>query len=258
MTDIRQYTDQNRRAWNEIAKLRQAELFPPAAFFAQGGSLLAPDVLRAVGDVAGKTLLHLQCGSGEDTLSWAVAGARVSGVDISDAQIKLASAKAGEAGLAADFVAADVYDLPARLQAASFDLVYTGGGALTWLPDLGAWARAIAAALAPQGRLVLYEEHPLAGCLWVADGKVRVDYDYFARAEPDFSTTWAHFKAGARARHTKAEFQWPLGDVVTALARAGLRIESLEEYPSTADWRFGEHLEDVGWLPGQYLLLASK
>lgn len=258
MSDIHKYTEQNRRAWNEIAAIRAQALFPPAAFFAAGGSLLDDLVRQAAGDVAGASLLHLQCATGEETLSWAVAGANAVGVDISNAQIKLAQQKAAEAKLEVRFIAADVYALPAELQAGSFDLVYTGGGALTWLPDLPRWATAIAAALKPGGRLIVYEEHPLAGCLWVADSKIRVDYNYFARAEPDYSTTWGHFKGGEKAKQTKVEFQWPLGDVVTAIARAGLRIELLEEFPSSADWRFGEMLDEVQWLPGQYLLTARK
>ena len=258
MNDKRDYTEQNRRAWDEIAKIREKTLFPPATFFAEGGSILDAVVTQAVGEVAGKTLLHLQCASGEETLSWAVMGATATGVDISEAQIKLARRKAKAAGLKVQFIAADVYALPDAVQSATFDLVYTGGGALPWLPDLHGWAQAVTATLNAGGRFVLYEEHPLAGCLWVADGKIRVDYDYFMRSTPDYSTTWAHFLGGERAKETKVEFQWPLGDVVTALARAGLRIERLEEFPSTADWRFGEKLDAVGWLPGQYLLIAEK
>jgi SAM-dependent methyltransferase len=258
MTKIEDYTEQNRRAWNEIAAVRQQALFPPAVFFAEGGSILDATVRQAVGDAAGRSLLHLQCSTGEETLSWAVVGAQATGVDISDAQIALARQKAAAAQLDVRFIAADVYALPAELQAASFDLVYTGGGAMTWLPDLGRWAAAVASALKPGGRLVLHEEHPLAGCLWIADSKIRVDYNYFARAEPDYSSTWAHFKGGEKAKQTKVEFQWPLGDVVTAVAQAGLRIVALEEFPSNADWRFGEMLDAVQWLPGQYLLVATK
>lgn len=258
MDEIKRYTEQNRQAWNEIAQARQAAMWPAATFFAEGGSLLDQRALQAAGDLRGRRLLHLQCATGEETLSWAIAGAQATGADISDDQIDLARRKADAAGLDAEFVAADVYALPERLQAADFDLVYTGGGSLPWLPDLAGWARAIAAALKPGGRLILLEEHPLAGCLWVADRKVRIDYNYFGRAEPDFSTTWSHFRGGENAKQTKVEFQWPLGDIVTALARAGLRIESLEEFPSQANWRFGELLDAVQWLPGEYLLVATK
>jgi SAM-dependent methyltransferase len=257
MSDFREYTERNRRAWNEIAEVRERK-WPGAAFFAAGGSLLDERVRMAVGDVTGKTLLHLQCATGEETLSWAVAGAVATGADISDAQIALAARKAADAGLAVRFVAADIYDLPADLQVGAFDIVYTGGGALVWLPDIARWAGVVAAALKPGGRLILDEEHPVAQTLWVTDGKLEITTDYFGRGKPEYDQGWSHFAGGEGATETKAQFAWPLGDIVTALARAGLRIASLEEYPSAADWRFGELLNEVQRLPGHYLLVATK
>ncbi len=257
MPDIHDYTERNRRAWNEIAEVRAAK-WPDAAFFAGGGSILDARVLAVAGDVSGRTLLHLQCATGEETLSWAVAGARATGADISDAQIALARQKAADAGLTVRFVVADIYALPPDLQAATFDYVYTGGGALVWLPDLERWAGVVAAALRPGGRFILYEEHPIAGCLWVTDGRLEITGDYFARGTPHYDRGWAHFAGGEDAAEVKAEFFWPLGDVVTALARAGLRIERLEEFPSDAGWRFGERLNEVRRLPGCYLLVARK
>ncbi len=145
MPNTHDYTAQNRRAWNEIAELRHQK-WPDAQFFAAGGSLLEDAVLAAAGDVQGLTLLHLQCATGEDTLSWAVAGARATGVDISDAQIALAQRKAADAGLDVRLVAAD-------LQSANFGIVFSGG-ALVWLPDIERWASVVAAALRPGGRLI--------------------------------------------------------------------------------------------------------
>jgi SAM-dependent methyltransferase len=218
MSNTPEYTAQNRRAWNEIAELRHQK-WPDAEFFIKGGSLLEERVLAAAGDVRGLALLHLQCATGEDTLSWAVAGAHATGADISEAQIALAQRKADAAGLDVCFVAADVYALPAELQSASFDLVFTGGGALVWLPDIERWAGVVAAALRPGGRLLLYEEHPLASCLWIEDGRLVLEEDYFARSQSFYNTGWRHFAGGEQAQETKAEFQWPLGDIVTALAR---------------------------------------
>jgi SAM-dependent methyltransferase len=257
MANPHEYTALNRRAWNEIAAMRHKK-WPGAQFFAAGGSLLEDCVVNAAGDVHGLTLLHLQCATGEDTLSWAVAGARPTGADISDAQIALAQRKAADAGLDVRFVAADIYALPAELQCATFDLVFTGGGALVWLPDIERWAGVVAAALRPGGRLLLHEEHPLASCLWIEDGKLVLEEDYFARGQPFLDTGWRHFAGGEGARETKAQFQWPLGDIVTALARAGLRIEQLEEFPSRHGWRFGEQDDQVRRLPGSFLLVASK
>lgn len=257
MTDPTAYTERNRRAWNEIAGIRRA-MWQPAAFFAEGGSVLDPRVLATGGDVHGRTLLHLQCATGEETLSWAVAGATATGVDISEAQIELARQKAVDAALQVRFVAADIYILPDDLQSSTFDLVYTGGGAIVWLPDLELWGRAIARALKPGGLFILFEEHPVASCLMVENGELKIESDYFGRAEPQYGQGWRHFAGGEHAVETKVEFAWPLGDVVTALAGAGLHIESLEEFPSQEGWRFGDQLDAVRRLPGQYLLLARK
>jgi len=258
MSEVRQYTSQNRSAWNEIANERSV-IFPDAAFFSKGGSTLAERDVQAAGDVKGRKLLHLQCATGEDTLSWAVQGACASGVDISEKQIVIAQQKALSAGLEVQFVAADIYALPADLQQASFDFVYTGGGALCWLPDIQEWARVVCAALRPGGRLILSEEHPIASCLHVQDGKIVVEDQYFRRSTPWLGSGWRHFSGGAEAKETKAEFQWPLGDVVTAFALAGLSTVSLEEFPVAAGWRFGKNPpEGAASLPGKFLLVASK
>src|SRR2546425_9117075 len=154
------FTEVNRRAWNEIAQVRHAKQ-PPASFFAEGNSTLDARELQAAGEVRGRRLLHLQCSTGEDTLSWSVAGAEATGVDISEEQIKLAQQKAAAAGLATRFLAADVYALPPDLQAGTFEYVFTGGGVLVWLPDLTRWAQVVAAALQPGGLFLFFEAHPI-------------------------------------------------------------------------------------------------
>jgi SAM-dependent methyltransferase len=258
LQSIVKYTEQNRRAWDEIAAVRHQASFPPATFFAQGGSLLAEVVIQAAGDVKGKQLLHLQCSTGAETLSWAVAGANATGVDISPAQIEIARSLAAEAGLTVRFVAADVYHLPPELLKGEFDLVHTGGGSLVWLPELTRWAKTVAAALRPGGRLILFETHPLAGCLEATEAGLKIVDDYFRRGQAVMDTGWCHFEGGEAAQEGKYEFNWPLGDVITALVQAGLTVERLQEYPSNERWRFGDQLEQVARLPGEYLLVARK
>ena len=244
MTTTDEYTGQNRRAWNEIADVRfQNQAWPGPDYYRNGGTLLDANVLAAAGDVSGQTVLHLQCATGED---------------ISERQIEIAGEQAAAAGLTIRFVVADVYDLPADLQQATFDLVYTGGGVLVWLPDIERWAKIVAAALRPGGRFLLWEEHPCAQCLWATDGQLAITSDYFGRQTPELDTGWGHFRGGEDAQQVKVEFSWPLGDVITALARAGLRIDELHEFPSAAEWRFGEKLIEVARFPGQYLLAATK
>ena len=257
--EIARITGQNQRAWDEIAQVRHTSISRPASFYAAGGSILDPRAVQAAGDVKGRSLLQLQCSTGEETLSWAVLGARAAGVDISPVQIELARALASEAGLDVRFEAADVYALPPDFQAETMDIVITGGGSLVWLPDLLAWAAVAARALRPGGRLILLEEHPLVSCLEIEqEGELRLNDDYFRRSRAWEGAGWGHFSGGENAVENKYEFNWPLGDVVSALASAGLRIERLEEYPSSARWRFGEHLQDVASLPGEYLLTAVK
>lgn len=256
MTETGKYTAQNRQAWDEIAEVR-SKTMKTAEFFAKGGCTLSDELLAVAGDVHRLSLCHLQCATGEDTLSWANRGAHPTGIDLSPKQIELAKQKAAAAGLPVRFIASDIYTLPAHLFEERFDIVFTGGGAIVWLPDLQEWAKIIAGLLKPGGRLIIDEEHPLAGCMEVQDGVVRIVDDYFGR-KPEMFIGWTHFSGGEHATEKKYEFTWPLGDVVTALARAGLRIELLEERPSQAGWRFGDKLDEVARIPGEYLLVARK
>jgi SAM-dependent methyltransferase len=233
-------------------------MFPPAAFFAAGGSVLDERVIEAAGQVEGQRILHLQCSTGSDTISWAVLGAEATGVDISPRQIEIAQRTADEANLPVRVVAADLYALPAALQSADFDIVFTGGGAIVWLPDLRRWAQIVSSALRPGGMMILYDEHPLASCIWIENGQLILGDDYFARQIPSQGAGWSHFVGGETAQENKYQFAWPLGDVITALARAGLVIDRLEEYPSTAEWRFGAKLGEAARFPGEYLLIAHK
>ena len=106
--------------------------------------------------------------------------------------------------------------------------------------------------------MVLSEEHPLSGCLWKENGQLKVVDDYFRRYEGMEVNGWFHFQGGEDSRETKFEFSWPLGDVVTALARAGLIIEQLEEFPGGSEWQYGLEQDEMARLPGNYLLIARK
>lgn len=256
------YTAQNRRAWNEIVPIRAerwAAKYPDDQILR--GETLAADVRTAAGDVGGRSLLHLQCASGEDSLSWAALGAEVTAVDIADRFMEPVRARAARLGLDVRFVTADALDLPGDLQRSSFDIVYTGGGVLMWLPALEPWARGIERALSSGGRLVLEEEHPLAQTLVVNDGVVRIKADYFQRGRAEEGPPgWSHFDDHGVGTQAKYEFVWPLGDVITALAAAGLRIDHLEESPTRDDqlWRYREAMDEARGLPGRFLLVAMK
>jgi SAM-dependent methyltransferase len=226
-------------------------------------------VERALGDVAGKSLLHLQCHFGLSTLAWARLGAKVTGVDFSPRAIALAERLRDETGLAADFVCSDVYGLPDRL-AAEFDYVFTSHGVLPWLHDLTRWAMVVARFLAPGGVFYLVDAHPFAQVFEDRDvTDFRVAYSYFHDPRPArFEERGSYADRDSDYHAVMYAWQHSLADVVTALLAAGLRLDGLQEYPFVA-WQMFPFLEQdaEGWwrlpdrlspLPLMFSLRATK
>jgi SAM-dependent methyltransferase len=210
-----------------------------------------------LGDVAGKRLLHLQCHFGMDTLSLARLGARVTGVDFSDAAISLARSLTAELGIDARFIEANIYDLPGMLDE-RFDVVFTSHGTITWLPDIEGWARVAAQHVNPGGRFVFLDVHPLS---WVLKQDVvdtlEFEYGYFNSGRTfgfDEDGTYADPSAKLSNRETR-EWHHRLDEIVNALIDTGLVIEQINEYPELA-WRmlpFMERGNDGWWrLPPEY------
>ncbi len=227
----------NRRHWDERVPLHLQGTFYNVADFQH-----RPDVLRSfevaeVGDVSGKRLLHLQCHLGLDTLSWAGRGASVVGVDFSEPAVRAAQDLADNLGISARFVAADVYDTVEALNEATFDVVYTGIGALCWLPDLSAWAQVVRRLLAPDGFVYLAEFHPFT---YTLDDEGRtVVADYFNEGPHLVADPGSYASPEAATRHNATvQYQHRLGTVVSAIASAGLRLEFLHEHDLTLFPRF--------------------
>ena len=214
--------------------------------FRAGGSTLRPFELEEVGDVAGKRLAHLQCHFGLDSLSWARAGASVAGLDFSEPAVRAATELAEETGLDATFVQSDVYDAVEALGRERFDIVYTGLGALNWLPDLPRWAGGIADLLEPGGFFYLAEFHPFT---WVfAEDELEIEMDYFHNPEgehfdDDMQGSYADLELPTRNNAT-VEWQHTLSDVVNAVIGAGLTLELLSEHDYTLFPRFTNLVED--------------
>jgi SAM-dependent methyltransferase len=245
--DYERLREQNRLTWNAAVGAHDSHRGDLAGFLRAGGSTLFPEELELLGDLEGKALAHLQCNSGGDSLSLAVRGATVTGVDISDAAISSARRLSSEAGIPAGFERADVYDWleEAARRGRRFDAVFSSYGIVCWLPDLDSWARGIAAVLTGGGRFVLVDFHPATDMFderWehasaYPSGGERllleegVD-DYVAESQGGL--TPAGFVVGERGfenPHHGQLFRWGLGEVVTALAATGLRIAALKEYP---------------------------
>ena len=265
--DHGQLREQIRRSWNAVVGAHESHRGDLANFLRRGESTLFPEERELLGDLEGKTLAHLHCNSGGDTLSLARLGAVVTGVDISDEAILYARRLSAEAGIPASFERADVYDwLEETVRGGRrFDVVFSSYGVVCWLPDLEAWAGGIAAILEREGRFVLVDFHPAAeifGERWnlahsyPSGGEIQLLHegvgDYVA--ESGGGLTPAGFVEGVREfqnRHCCHLFRWGLGEVVTALAQAGLRLTALVEYPySNGERLFAEMRE----LPGRRMV----
>jgi SAM-dependent methyltransferase len=205
------------------------------------------------GDVTGKRLVHLQCHVGLDTLSWARRGALVTGLDFSEPAIEAARSLAAGLAIDASFTVADVYDAVTALGGRRFDVVYTGTGALVWLPDMTRWARVVAALLAPGGFLYLVEGHPFGQILDDAQGAAVVS-DYFDDQPQVEDYPYTYTDGPALRRVRSVQFRHPLGQVVTALAAAGLRIDFLNEHDFDAFQRY-QSLERHG---GEFRFPAGR
>lgn len=242
--------DPNRAWWDERVAGHVESDFYDVAGFRAGGSHLRPFELEEVGDVTGKRLVHLQCHFGLDSMSWARAGASVRGLDFSAPAVDAAAGLAHELGIDASFVQADVYDAVAALDGERFDIVYTGLGALNWLPDLPRWAGVVAALLKPGGFLYLSEFHPLT---WVfADDEPVLELDYFHNPEGERfgdgeQGSYADLDVPTRNNAT-VEWAHPLADVVSAVLGAGLTLEALSEHDYTLFPRFSYLIEDRDYL----------
>nr|WP_245627998.1 class I SAM-dependent methyltransferase [Actinomadura oligospora] len=227
-----EYLDVNRELWDERVPIHVRSDFYDVAGFRAGEDALRDFETAEVGDVSRRTLAHLQCHFGLDTLSWARRGATVTGLDFSEPAIEAARGIAAETGLDARFVVSDVYAARQAL-GATYDIVYTGLGALCWLPDLRRWAETVAALLNPGGFLYLSEFHPFADTLDDETGTT-VTYDYFDRAPQEWNESGTYTDRDAKtSKNRSISFQHGIGDVVSAVIAAGLRLEFLHEHDHT-------------------------
>lgn len=254
------FHEANRLSWNAATLAHNSHKGNQVIFFRNGGSTLFPEELALLDDVHGRQLLHLQCNSGQDSLSLAARGAIVTGVDISDEAIAFARQLSQQSGIPATFHRADIYEWFKTMPKACFDRVFASYGVLCWLSDLERWAAGIAAALIPGGRFVLVEFHPMA---MYFDEQWRPNYDFFQHeaipqsgvsdyvAESGEGLALCSLEPGVQNfinPHPSYEFMWGLGDVLTALAKAGLVLECLHEYPYSNGWRGFENMCE---LPGR-------
>jgi SAM-dependent methyltransferase len=247
------YRELNRANWNERAPAHAASPDYGVARFAADPDFLSQVVRfdRALlGDISDLRGVHLQCHIGTDTVSLARLGATMTGLDFSPASLAQARDLAARAGADVRFVESDVYDAAQVLGVGSFDLVYTGIGALNWLPSIDRWARTVASLLQPGGRLFLREGHPM---LWTLadprpDGLLVVEYPYFERDEPqvwDEPGTYVQTDASFTQNVTH-EWNHGLGQIMTALMDADMTITGLTEHDSVPWDALPGMMEEIG------------
>jgi SAM-dependent methyltransferase len=226
-----------------------------------------------LGDISGKDVAHLQCHIGTDTISLARLGARVTGLDFSPAAIAAARQLALDCQQSVRYVEAEVYDAPAALGINRFDVVYTGIGALCWLPDIKRWASVVASLLKSGGRLFIREGHPMLWALGSArpDHLVTVEHPYFEGPGITFVETSTYVDGDAElAEPESIEFNHGIGEILTAVLRAGMEITAFEEHDSVpweaiaggtmvlddaGEWRLADRPER---LAASYTLQAVK
>lgn len=225
----------NRANWDERVPIHVSSQFYGVDAFRQGDEHLHGFELDEIGDVADKDLLHLQCHFGLDTISLARRGARVTGLDFSAPAVSEAKRLAAELGIEARFVEGNVYDAR-NVLTDDYDIVYTGKGALCWIPDLEEWAGVIASLLRPGGVLYLSEFHPLVWAL--DDEETTIRYPYFNEGPLVFDDG-LDYASDARLQNARnVEWSHPLSEVVSSVLDAGLRLELLHEHTVCSYRRF--------------------
>jgi SAM-dependent methyltransferase len=265
----------NRGYWDERAPAHAGSSDYGVERFVNDPSYLSQvvsfDVPR-LGDLHGLRGVHLQCHIGTDTLSLARLGARMSGVDFSEPALSAARELAAATGTEIDYLHSELYRAPEVLPAGAFDLVFTGIGALCWLPDVRRWAAVVATLLAPGGRLFIREGHPV---LWAIDEQVTdalvIGYPYFETPQPLVWDEPGTYVATDAVLTSTVSHSWNhgTGEIISALLAEGLRITGYEEHDSVpwealpgqmvrddaGEWRLQERRER---LPLSYTLQAVK
>jgi 2-polyprenyl-3-methyl-5-hydroxy-6-metoxy-1,4-benzoquinol methylase len=219
--------EENKKAWNKRTAVHKDSAFYDLDTFKMGKSSLNKIELEELGDVTGKSLLHLQCHFGMDTMSWAREGANCAGVDLSDEAISLAKQINDELKLNTEFVCCNVYDLKQHLDK-KFDIVFTSYGTIGWLPDLGAWAAIVSHFLKPGGTFYIADFHPV---LWMMDENFeKIKYDYFNTETITEEISGTYTNRDAPIKSTEHSWNHPFSEIINALLKHNLQIQQFNEF----------------------------
>ncbi|MAT90797.1 MAG: SAM-dependent methyltransferase [Flavobacteriaceae bacterium] len=227
--DLNKAFNINRETWNRKVELHAKSDFYDLQGFKRGKTSLKLYEMEALGDVSGKSLLHLQCHFGLDTLSWSRMGAQCTGIDISDKAVDLAKQLSNELDISANFVCCNVLDTSEYITE-TFDIVYTSYGVIGWIPDLTPWAEMIAARLKPGGYFYMVEFHPIP---WMFDYlKTPPEMTYGYQQKEAIYEKYEGTYADEESSIISEEYAWNhgLAEVIGALLKAGLTLERFNEF----------------------------
>lgn len=217
----------NKQTWNARTEIHMESAFYKVEDFVQGKSSLNSIELNLLGNIKGKSILHLQCHFGQDTISLQRMGANVTGVDLSDKAIENAQMLAEKTNQHAKFICADVYDLPNHLTE-KFDMVFTTYGTIGWLPDMEKWASIVSRFLKPGGRFVFVEFHPV---VWMFDDDfTKVGYDYFNTGAIVETESGTYADRQADISYEYVGWNHSLSEVLQNIINSDLSIESFQEF----------------------------
>ena len=221
------YIEINRKSWNNRVETHLKSEFYDVDNFMKGKTSLNSIELELLGDLKGKSILHLQCHFGQDTISLDRFGANVTGVDLSDQAIESAIKIAKQANSNVTFICCDIYDLPNHLDK-QFDIVFTSYGTIGWLPDIDKWAKIVSQFLKPNGQFVFVEFHPV---VWMFDDNFeKIDYRYFNSGAILESENGTYADKTADISSEYVMWNHGLGEVINSLIKNGLEINHFKEY----------------------------
>ena len=270
MKDLDKYYDANRNMWDQFAKINVESQTYKTKEFLEGETSLNSIELEGLGDVKGKSLLHLQSHFGLDALSWAREGAKVTGVDFSEEGISISRDLAKKANIDARFIHSNIFDLPDVLDE-QFDIVFTSYGVLVWLHDLKRWAEIVAHLLKPGGIFYIAEFHPF---LWTLDNENPDDFtfirSYFPQDKPyEFDVDGSYAESEKKIK-PQVDYEWAhgLATIITSITDAGLQIKFFHEFNKAPFqmFPFFKKRDDGYWyyehpdiqLPLVFSLMATK
>ena len=263
---VNEYFEANKHLWNQRTAVHKDSVFYDLAGFKAGANVLTPIELNEIGDVKGRSLLHLQCHFGMDTMSFSRMGAKCTGIDLSDDAIKLAKEINDELKLDAKFICCNVYDLLSENrsvrkapplegfgEAEQFDIVFTSYGTIGWLPDLDRWAKVISEKLKPGGFFYMAEFHPV---VWMFDDDFTHIKYYYDNKEIIVMEDQPSY-TGDKNEIVGKEYSWnhSISEVLNALINAGLKIEFFNEHTFSPYANFKNSVESE---PGKWYIKGME